>query len=323
MGTMTVEDYVSDIMEDLEDADFDSILSVCDTLDRMKYSSKEKYRHNYWKVLQCLGEMACDKCVTILIKSREVSCKCHFATNLEGLLQLFVDMMCNVKVIKRINMNLSQIAPVLFKAVRQHECSHLQSLALKAIHRLIIVGKTKCVEFFIKKGLLKDLCKKVKSIERAEMAYPASISTMKHSTKMLLTLSICGEENVWKEVIKSGIFVLIGDYLGQMEPKKVNSLSAAELCEAARQLADILEDYTKAESKHKNWKPKVKLQEELKQDQLYLFCSSPACRKIYGETKGFRYCGACRLARYCCETCQREHWKNGHREACQRNGLST
>ena len=37
----------------------------------------------------------------------------------------------------------------------------------------------------------------------------------------------------------------------------------------------------------------------------------------YCETSGAKLtCGKCKAAHYCSQACQRQHWKNGHKEKC-------
>ena len=317
MGTRTIEDFVDDIISNVLEEDFDSLSSVYETLERMKYSSKDKYRLNYWKVMQCFGEMASDSLVKLLMKIEKNSCKCHFHTNFKCVMNIFAESMCNVKVVKRANVNLSVLAPVLFKAVRQTEDAHLALLGREAIHRLIIVGRAEAINFFFKYGLMKDLYQQIKASHGARVYTYSVIQTLLHATKMLVTVTICGSEKVRKQVKRSGATKLLAEVIVKMVAKKDDKYGVTELCDSYKQLNTMLHDETMVECERKTWKPKERLQEEQEQDQLYLFCSSPACRKIHGDSKGFRYCGACRLARYCCEACQKEHWKKGHREACQ------
>lgn len=317
MATRTIEEYVDEIISHVDNADFDNMASVCETLEKMRYNTKVRYRHNYWRVMQCLGEVASDRLVSFLLKLEKTSCKCHMNVNFRHFLRLFVEVMCNVKVIKRTMTQISQIAPVLFRAVRQTDDLLLTLLGQEAIHKLIIVGRTEAVEYFMKYGLMKDLYQQIKL--KCDLGHYsiAAVSTMLFNSKLILTLSVWGSENIRRQVKRSGAVMILAEYMAQ-SPDKAKDFGIDKLYENFSELKKLLGDEKEAEEKRKIWKPKLKLQVEQEQDQLYLFCSSPNCRKIYSESrKGFRYCGACRLARYCSEACQKEHWKAGHRDSCQ------
>jgi hypothetical protein len=40
-------------------------------------------------------------------------------------------------------------------------------------------------------------------------------------------------------------------------------------------------------------------------------CGNPGCKKV-----GDKLCGACKTVRYCCATCQKQHWKSSHKSDC-------
>ena len=46
-------------------------------------------------------------------------------------------------------------------------------------------------------------------------------------------------------------------------------------------------------------------------------CSAYECKKIEPQVGAFKHCGRCRLKYYCSIKCQKNHWKNGHKEECQ------
>ena len=77
-----IEEFVSDIVHDIETSQYEDLGDVYDTLQRMQSSLKEKHEHNYWRVIQCLVEVAIDKIVLKLIRIDSVSCKCHLGSNM-------------------------------------------------------------------------------------------------------------------------------------------------------------------------------------------------------------------------------------------------
>ena len=46
-----------------------------------------------------------------------------------------------------------------------------------------------------------------------------------------------------------------------------------------------------------------------------VFCCS-ACGRLPTGTEKLLYCGACKQVRYCDSTCQKKHWKAGHKSEC-------
>ena len=47
-----------------------------------------------------------------------------------------------------------------------------------------------------------------------------------------------------------------------------------------------------------------------------VFCSSLKCSVLVDRDGLLPHCGRCMLARYCSRQCQRDHWKQGHKEQC-------
>lgn len=315
----TIEQYVEEIIENLQDGDFDSLGKTCDTLDRMKYNTKKKYKLNYWRVMQCLGEVAVDHQVKCLVKFEKASCKCHYNKNLKCFMRLFVEMMCNVAVIKRILFNKSKIMPVLFKAVRQSDEELLTVLALETTYKCILVGKTEITELFVKYGILKDIYQRVKAKNDANQYSNGAVNTVLCCSKLLLVISTCGTDSIRKQVCRAPILRVMGGYIIKLAEKKIDKAGVWYLAENFTRVKTMLSDDKEANRALQNWKPKEKLQREQEQEQIYAFCSSPGCRKLYDESLKFRYCGACRVSRYCSEECQKDHWKKSHKDACLRH----
>lgn len=315
----TIEEYAEEIIKNLEEGDFDNLGDTCDVLDRMKCSSKKKYKLNYWRVMQCLGETAIDRQVKCLAKFEKASCKCHYYENLHCFLRLFVEMMCNVAVIKRILFNKSKILPTIFKGIRQMDEELLTVLAFETTHKCLLVGKTETTELFVKYGLLKDIYKRVKNKHETNLFSRGAIHMVLCCSKLLLTISILGTDSIRSQIKRSPVLKIMGDYIERIAANRAENTDAIDLIENFTQTNTVLAFEKEAEHALQTWKPKEKLQKEQEQDQLYVFCSFPGCRKLYEESLKFRYCGACRIARYCSEECQKEHWKKCHKDSCLRD----
>ena len=41
------------------------------------------------------------------------------------------------------------------------------------------------------------------------------------------------------------------------------------------------------------------------------------CERVQEQGERFNSCSRCKVVYYCSKTCQREHWRNGHRDTCQ------
>ena len=51
-----------------------------------------------------------------------------------------------------------------------------------------------------------------------------------------------------------------------------------------------------------------------------VFCSSLRCSRSARKDGVLPHCSRCMLARYCSRQCQKDHWKNGHKENCWKRG---
>lgn len=315
----TIEEYAEEIIEYIQDGDFESLSDTCDTLEKMKYNSKNKYKLNYWRVMQCLGETSVDIQVKCLAKFDKVACKCHYSQKLKCFMRLFDEMMCNVAVIKRILVSKSKIMPALLKAVRQTDEEYLTVLSLQTTYKCLMVGKTEVTELFMKYGLLKDIYQRVRGKNDTNQFSYGAINIVLCCSKLLLVISIFGTESIRKQVIRSPVLRIMGIYIEKLADNRIEKSGVLYLVENFTHVKTVLSDDREVERALQFWVPKEKLQKELEQDQMYAFCSSPLCRKLYDESLKFRYCGACRVARYCSEECQKDHWKKGHKDACLRD----
>ncbi|XP_033740121.1 uncharacterized protein LOC117327307 [Pecten maximus] len=324
----TIEDFVMSIVKNLKDLEYQSLLDVHETLQKMKHSMKSKHELNYWKVLQCLGELSVDRFVRTLVLNEKASCKCHTYSNLYCLVQLFVQMQVNVAVIKRQLAYKRQLIPVFFKALRQKEDPALSRESLIGMYRLLIVGRSELVEIYMDNKLLMDFQAQIKSRSATIGTYP--LQAIFYCSELMHTMAIHGTPKTRRIIKNSPALRVVKDYCKKL--KKELDITNLELPDMYRILDnyefvnDIVTDECVAEELAMNWKPKEKLKEELLEDDFeyiakdMIFCSSPACRKQFVDgMEHFRYCGACRLSRYCSEACQKDHWRKSHKTSCLQN----
>lgn len=315
-GGKTIESYVADIMLNLENLDYESLNDIYETLRRMKNSGKLKHELNYWKVLQCLGEMAGDLFLKSLRKCEKISCVSHFLQSMQALLQLFTEMLTNVAIIKRVIVNKNYIVPILFAAVYQTENLGLFWKGFVGLYRFLIVGKCEIVEMYMKHNILRELYSRIKSQQGNHETY--SVILVGYCAKMLLGLIELGDMKTRNIIRRSHAKQAVIDYVVKVRKESKHEF-VLELISCFQQIKNLLDDENEAQMAVQKWNPKVKLKEDLEQgksDVEYLFCSSPSCRKQCTYTDHFQYCGACRLTRYCSQTCQKEHWKSGHKLKC-------
>ena len=313
-----IEEYVKDIVKHVQGYEFTNLVKVHETLQRMRNSMKSRHELNYWKVLQCLGELSCDKFLGVIITNETISCRCHTYSNLFALMQLFVETQTNCAVIKRQLQHKDQLIPVLFKALRQKEDPALTRLTLVSMYRLLIVGKDSVVSVYMKEGLLRELYQQLKC--RMHLYGPNPVEAATYCAKILYCMAVVGTEKTYR-MIKNSKAVktlkLYNESLTQSKPNCVEEISDWHI-----ELEDIFDDYNVAKEECEEWRQKVKLSEELGQYDFdceeVTFCSAPSCRKLNegSSSQKFHYCGACKLSRYCSANCQREHWKQGHKEMC-------
>ena len=315
-ASRTIEDFVSDIVQHIEASDYDDLGEVYDTLQRMRSSVKEKHELNYWRVAQCLVEVAIDKIVMKLVRIDSISCKCHLSSNMYCLMRFFVDSITTVNVIKRVLHYKESFGPLCFKIIRQTSEEQLALLGYETMHRCLCIGKTELAEWYVKFGIMKDLYQFVKKkLDANSFSYPGSLA-VERCAEILVLLAECGSENTRKQIRFSTALKVLAEYVVQFKKQKTKD-RAKFLVDKVIHVRDVITDEKKAAEALRNWKAKDKLQDCL-DDETLLFCSSPNCRKLKDDLERFRYCGACKLARYCSESCQKSHWKLGHKTACLR-----
>ena len=308
---------MSDIVFSLDASNYDDLGEVYDTLQRMRSSLKQKHEHNYWRVIQCLVEVAIDKMILKLINIDSVSCRCHLNANMFCLMRFFVDSITTVNVVKRILHFNESFGPVCFKIIRHGNEGPLAILGFVAMYRCLCVGKTELAEWYIKYGIMKDLYQYVKRKYETNDFSSAGSAGVLLCAKTLTLLAECGSENMRKQIRLSTTLKVLAEYIVKFKKQKITEDWVKSLVDKFLHLRNVLTDEKFAVSTLSNWKAKDKLKESI-EDHVLLFCSSPGCRKLQDDMEKFRYCGACKLARYCSEECQREHWKVGHKSSCLR-----
>ncbi|XP_060070295.1 uncharacterized protein LOC132550266 [Ylistrum balloti] len=318
----TIEDFVMRIVKHLKDLDYQSLLYVQETLQKMKNSVKSKHELNYWKVLQCLGELSIDRFVRTLVLNERASCKCHTYSNLFCLMQLFVQMQVSVAVIKRLLWYKEQLIPVFLKALRQKEDPALVRESLMGMYRLLIVGRGELVEIFMNNQLLMDLHAQIKC--RFSSIGIHSFQTVTYCSELMHAMAVHGTPKTRRILKNSPALRIMKDYCKKLQMMKNELPNRYKVLDNYEFINDIVTDEYKAEKMAQIWKPKEKLKEEFEKGIEYanymVFCSSPACRKQYIDGMAhFRYCGACRLSRYCSESCQKDHWRKSHKTSCLQN----
>lgn len=318
-GAMSIDECVDKVFQHIKDKDYGKLNMICDKLEKLKYFTAIKHKINYWRVMQCVGEVAVDTLVSGIINIQKDSYKSPVYHNLCFLVRMFMGSLCNIGIIKRVNLFHDKLGLILLKALRQTVNSALVVYAFQTIHRCLIVGKNDTVEFYVKGGLLQDIYKHIKHMVDEECFGQGGIHGVSFSCKMLLTISICGSDQSRKWVRHSKALQILKEFID-----KLSSLGECEhqikmLNGMYCKLMEVVTDEKAAKMNLLVWNCKEILQAELEQEQAFAFCSTPNCLKLCTPTEKFRYCGACRLARYCSESCQKAHWKYGHKEACLRD----
>lgn len=315
-STKTVECFVGEIILYLDEQKYKKLRSIYETLQKMKNSDKDKHIINYWKVLQCLGEVATEKLLSAVLMTKFVTCGCTYAVE-TVILQVFVETMSSMAVVKRVMKRREEVITIFLEAVRQQVISELVGYSLTGMYRLMIVGKSEVCEIYKKKGLLRDCYDQVKL--RRNHFGPSELQAVLYCTKLLLGISELGDKSTRCSVKHSSAISAIRDYCRNMEydsnfPLHLVGDLATALIQNYGSLGMLLGE--ERPPLGLKWSSKEKLKEELDLDFLVVFCSSPNCRKQCGKTEQFRYCGACKLTRYCSQDCQKEHWKATHKEKC-------
>lgn len=304
-----------DIVQHIEASNYDDLGDVYDTLQRMRASLKLKHELNYWRVFQCLVEVAIDKMVLKLVRIDTISCKCHLSSNMYCLMRFFVDSLNTVNVIKRVLQFKDSLGPLCFKIIRQTNEEYLVLLGYKTMNRFLCVGKTDLAEWYMKSGIMKDLYQFVKKkYDRSNFSYSGS-SAVQLCCNILVLLAECGSESTRRQIRCSAALKVLTEYVVNYKKQKAIKDVTKPLVDSVLHMRNILTDEKKAAEALSNWKVKDKLRASL-DDEVMLFCSSPSCRKLKDDLEKFWYCGACKLARYCSQECQREHWKLGHKSVC-------
>ncbi|KAK3585518.1 hypothetical protein CHS0354_022927 [Potamilus streckersoni] len=319
MGSRTIEDYVEEIIQYVEDMDRNSkVVEILYTLLRMLYSSKKKHNLNYWRILQCLGEMATDKMVQVLIRNEKHTCNYHINVSLSAVMKLFAYMLSNVAVIKRVLLFWASLGPVVIKVLNYWNQPELILSGLTIIYRIIIVGRATIIDDLVKNEIEKQLYHILRNKHDSKAFRYFSLVTVKYSTKILHGLSVLGTSRVRHQMKHSLALKILADYTAMLNQE--SSLKTSEvrndILSSFSEIKLVLSDESTVQSVQTYWNSKIKLRENLENEVDFIFCSSPSCRRLSNGVDKFRYCGACKLSRYCNTQCQKEHWKKGHKKNC-------
>ncbi|XP_048771266.2 uncharacterized protein LOC125677301 [Ostrea edulis] len=319
MSTRSIESYVTDICKYIDELHYKNMNTVYETLQKMRASFKSKHYLNYWKVLQCVGEVAADRLVYMVDNTLNASDqKC---TNLQLLhvMELFNECLTTVAVIKRVNTHRRNVVAVVFSGLEQREYPHLVRKCLSVLYRLIIAGKVTLVTPYMKRGIVRHIYQNIKC--RQASFGVNSLETVSYCAKILAALLQLADSPTRRTILKSNVINELDVYMVKLQKSKVECERMMEVWEFYDRVKLLsINDGLTSSLKQEDWNPKEKLAEELEQyEEVYIFCSSPTCRKQEMEKEKFLYCGSCRLSRYCCIGCQRQHWKQGHKQMCLRD----
>ncbi|KAK3091847.1 hypothetical protein FSP39_023140 [Pinctada imbricata] len=313
-ASQSVEEFVARIVKNLYDLNFNKIDETLEILQRMKKSQKEKHVVNYWKVVQCLGEAAIDMFARLLDNITKTSCSGHMYSNMNQILRLLEHCLSSMAVIRRALAYKEDLLAALFNGIRQNEDEELVMTCFRILYKLLLAGKDYCAAF-VKIGILKDCNSHIKCRKGLYGIYP--LLTVLYCTKILWVISEFGEQGTKGMIIKSKAYKELCSYVENVHsPVKGTECLVSEMHIIIARIKKCPKERT-ASGTTRTWVPKVLLYEDIGQkDHAYIFCSSPSCRKQQADGKKILYCGDCRLARYCNEECQKEHWRSDHREKC-------
>ncbi|XP_046361944.1 uncharacterized protein LOC124139022 isoform X1 [Haliotis rufescens] len=314
-GVKTIEGFANDVVSNLERREMKRVGEIYDKLQKMKSSDIRKHKFNYWKVMQCLGEVGIEKIILAIKTNTLHSCHCHVYSNLFEAMNLFCECLTTVNVIKRVLYHRQALVPIFFEALRQPKEPRLLEKMLVIMYRCLIVGKEPLAEMYMMNKILKDL----HSIAQKQLDFnDNSIDIVEYCVKLLYGLVIHGGKHVRHQVRHSSAIIAVEEYKHSLERKidpKVIRLTDPVVLKYCTALRIELDGGTQLIDKQSL---RDVLKEECNSDNGHvIFCSAPCCRRQFNEERDhFRYCGACRLSRYCSKQCQREHWKVAHKEMC-------
>lgn len=316
-ATRSIESYVLDICKYIDEWDYGNLNDIYETLHKMRASLKDKHYLNYWKVLQCTGEVAANKLIYMVVKSPQACCRQHQVTHLLHVMGFFSECLTTVAFIKRINTYKNELLPVLFSALEQREYPELVRKGFIVLYRMIIVGKSTLVAPYLRHGVIRHIFQQIKCRQGAFGIY--CLEAVSYCAKILAALLQLGDKEARKSILKSNVINELNVYVVKLKKSKIDLEGVKDVLQFHDRVK-ILTSGLFCQLKPEEWIPKDKLMEELDQFlEVFIFCSSPACRKLETEKEKFLYCGQCKLSRYCSPHCQKEHWKQGHKVMCLRD----
>lgn len=316
-ATRSIESYVSDICKYIDELDYRNLSDVYETLHKMRASLKDKHYLNYWKVLQCIGEVAANKLIYMVVKSPQACCREHRVSHLLHVIGFFSECLTTVAFIKRINTYKIDLLPVIFSALEQREYPELVRKGFIVLYRMIIVGKSTLVAPYLKHGIIRHIFQQIKCRQGAFGIY--CLEAVSYCAKILAALLQLGDKEARKSILKSNVINELNVYVVKLKKSKIDLEGVKDVLQFHDRVR-ILTSGFYSQLKPEEWIPKDKLMEELDQFlEVFIFCSSPACRKLETQNEKFLYCGQCKLSRYCSPHCQKQHWKQGHKVMCLRD----
>ncbi|XP_050390710.1 uncharacterized protein LOC126809887 [Patella vulgata] len=301
----SIEDYVSEIVLKIEFEDLIEIEDIFEKLNKMKFHTEKKHRLNYSKVIQCLGEVGIEEILYVIRLSFLEYCDDHMYSQLNIYMGVLVAVMISAGVIKRVLYRRDSIIPHLFKCLQQTYTTSLVSKTYETLLRLLLVGTKLLVDLYLKLGILTIMNK---HLEHAATVTYCGIDEVEalYMAKILRLMVEYGNRQARCAVKKSRVLMILkkdDDYID-------DDMIVEELME--------IDEYIKGKARnHFNRfiedSARIRLYNEMPDNNF--FCSSPHCRKLVKHGQ-YRYCGNCKLTRYCDRACQKYHWSVGHKHRC-------
>ncbi len=322
---MKIEDFVSDILatfKNLYDEETDILIDrKIDQLNRLCIHEKYKYRVDYRKVSQALGEVGID-----VILQRAVGSECC-DRRLQGL-RLLVHCMTNTAVIRRVLSCGSILYGSLHTVFHGFErnkvvgmfCEDIRCV-LEILHRCMLVGQGEDRQEFCRLGIISDLfCMMEEAVSKVRL-YPLNLEILTLTYQIFaLVLEEKGPHLRELYVCEKSQSHVSGRLLQRIQSENVVAdeyrLQKERFITVAKRYVHLIRNESiDSDSSILKLSRSQRLASGMGEEYM-VFCSSPECRKQELTDKMLKHCGQCMLARYCSPECQRFHWKNGHRKCC-------
>lgn len=254
----------------------------------------------------------------MVAKCSQASCKKHQISHLLHVMELFSECLTTVAFIKRVNTYKNELLPVIFSALEQREFPELVRKGFIVLYRMIIVGKSTLVAPYMRHGIVRHMYQQIKCRQGAFGIY--CLEAVSYCAKILAALLQLGDKEARKSILKSNVINELDVYAVKLKKSKIDWEGVQDVFEFHGRVKMLSCDILTSQLKPEEWISKDKLMEELNQFlEVFIFCSSPTCRKLETEKEKFLYCGQCKLSRYCSPQCQKDHWKQSHKMMCLRD----